>query len=145
MVYHLILFQVNNKPSCFVQIVEKQLGTNTQVYIEETAFYKRFVFPNGNCREIYPDGRIETCYALSQIHKIEFPNGCTLIFFPDGQLERHLPDKRIEVIYADGSLGLVSKDGNKEKVFLGNGKVVYRNRMSNSISERLYETTKERR
>ncbi|GJQ12991.1 hypothetical protein GpartN1_g4782.t1 [Galdieria partita] len=102
-------------------------GEDEKVYIEETPFYKRLIFPNGNCKEIYSDGRRETYYASSHIHKMTFPNGCRLIFFPNGQLERHLSDGRIEVIYMDGSIGLVSKDGTQERLFLGNGKVVSRN------------------
>ncbi|GJD11554.1 hypothetical protein Gasu2_56880 [Galdieria sulphuraria] len=88
-------------------------------------------------KEIYSDGRRETYYASSHIHKIAFPNnGYTFIFFPNGQLERHLSDGRVEVIYADGSIGLMSKDGIQEKLFLRNGKVVYRNRMANHTYEK---------
>jgi len=97
-----------------------------KVRIEVTPFYKRLVFPNGSCKEIYSNGRMETYYAPSQIHKIDFSNGTRLILFPNGQLERHLSDGRVEVVYPDGSIGLVSKDGKRERLFLGNGRVLYK-------------------
>ncbi|KAK4525901.1 hypothetical protein GAYE_SCF17G3810 [Galdieria yellowstonensis] len=100
--------------------------TRGKVRIEVTPFYRRLVFPNGSCKEIYSNGRMETYYAPSQIHKIDFSNGTRLILFPNGQLERHLSDGRVEVVYPDGSIGLVSKDGKSERLFLGNGRVLYK-------------------
>lgn len=123
--YHRINYSLlNEEKSCDGKVIRMysndkreiifQSGVRKELYKEG---YQIIYFTNGDIKQIFPEHKSVYYFKEARTVQTIFNDGLQVFKFANGQIEKHYLDGSKRIIYPNGSIRAISKEGN-ERLYL---------------------------